>query len=100
MNNVQNDNIDEETIRIIGLTPTDKHVNAETAPSSRVFEYPNLQDVYIMESDLYGNKMPADSCFLAFSGQHGLIGKSVKVETLKHLSEMEVKEMVEKNNDG
>jgi hypothetical protein len=53
-----------------------------------------------MESDLYGNKMPKDSCFLAFNGQHGLIGKHLKVETLKHSTVVEIQHMVEENNEG
>lgn len=100
MNTEQEENIDEATIAAIGLKLTNEHVNAETASSSRVFEYPHLKGVYIMESDLYGNKMPKDSCFLAFHGQHGLIGKHVKVETLKHSTMMEIKQMVEENNEG
>jgi hypothetical protein len=53
-----------------------------------------------MESDLYGNTMPKDSCFLAFSGLHGMVGKHLKVETLKQLSIMEIKKMVHDNNEG
>lgn len=97
---MQDDNIDDETIKVIGLRLTNKPVNAETALSARVFEYPHLQDVYIMESDLYGNKMPKNSCFLAFNGPHGLIGKHIKVDTLKHSTVMEIKQMVEENNEG
>lgn len=100
MNNQNEENIDDETIKVMGLRLSSKPVNAETALNARVFEYPNLQGVYIMESDLYGNKMPKDSCFLAFSGQHGLIGKPVKVATLKHSTVMEIKQMVQQNNEG
>jgi hypothetical protein len=100
MNNEYEVNIDDATIKVVGLRLSDKHINAETALSARVFEYPHLPDVYIMESDLYGNRMPKDSCFLAFNGQHGMIGKDVKVETLKHLTVMEIKQMVEENNTG
>jgi hypothetical protein len=53
-----------------------------------------------MENDLYGNKMPKDSCFLAFTGQHGLMGKHLKVETLKNATIKEIKDMVESNNEG
>jgi hypothetical protein len=100
VNNIHEENLDNATIKFIGLKLSDKHVNAETALSARVFEYPHLPDVYIMESDLYGNKMPKDSCFLAFNGQHGMIGKHIKVETLRHSTVMEIKQMVEENNDG
>lgn len=100
MNNDIEVNLDDATINAIGLKLTDKHLNAETAVSARVFEYPHLPDVYIMESDLYGNTMPKDSCFLAFNGQHGLIGKTVKVETLTHSTIMDIKKMVEENNQG
>lgn len=100
MNNEYEENIDDDTIKLLGLRLADKHVNAETALSARVFEYPTLQGVYIMESDLYGNKMPKDSCFLAFNGPHGMIGKHVKVETLKHSTVMQIQQMVEENNEG
>ena len=100
MNNEYEINIDDDTINVIGLKLSDKRINAETALSARVFEYPHLPNVYIMESDLYGNKMPKDSCFLAFEGQHGMIGKHLKVETLRHSSMMEIQHMVDENNDG
>jgi hypothetical protein len=93
-------NIDEETIRKIGLRPSENLINASIAPDARVFNYPFLADVYIMESDLYGNKMPKGSCFLAFSGQHGLVGKHLAVETLKNATIKDIKEMVEHNREG
>jgi hypothetical protein len=94
------ENIDAETIKTLGLRLSTKHVNAETAFAARVFEYPLLENVYIMESDLYGNTMPKDSCFLAFEGQHGLIGKHLKVETLKRSSVDDIERMVQQNNEG
>ena len=100
MINNNEDNIDAETIKALGLRLTDKRVNAQTALSARVFEYPHLENVFIMESDLYGNTMPKDSCFLAFNGQHGLIGKYLKVETLKRSSVMDIEKMVQDNNEG
>ncbi|MEO6454693.1 MAG: hypothetical protein ABIN97_11495 [Ginsengibacter sp.] len=100
MINNNEDNIDAETIKRIGLQLSNKHINAGKALSARVFEYPNLEDVYIMESDLYGNTMPKDSCFLAFNGPHGLIGKHLKVETLKCSSVTEIEKMVHQNNEG
>ena len=100
MINNNEENIEAETIKALGLRLTDKRVNAQTALSARVFEYPHLENVFIMESDLYGNTMPKDSCFLAFNGQHGLIGKHLKVETLKRSSVMEIEKMVKDNNEG
>ena len=100
MNNEYEENIDDATIKFLGLRLTDKQVNAETALSARVFEYPTLEGVYIMESDLYGNRMPKNSCFLAFNGQHGMIGKVMKVETIKHSTVMQIKQIVEGNNEG
>ncbi|HYJ62766.1 MAG TPA: hypothetical protein VEV62_03400 [Parafilimonas sp.] len=100
MTNNNEENIDAETIASIGLRPTNKHLNAQIALSARVFEYPHLENVYIMESDLYGNTMPKGSCFLAFNGQHGLIGKHLKIETLKRLSAIEMEKMVQDNNEG
>lgn len=93
-------NIDEETISLVGLTLSDKHLNAQTALNARVFSYPGLDDVFIMENDLYGNKMPKDSCFLAFNGHHGLMGKHLGIETLKKASLKDIKNMVESNSEG
>ena len=93
-------NIDEETISKTGLQLSDELINAQIAPEARVFKYPNLENVFIMESDLYGNKMPKGSCFLAFKGQHGLVGKHLKVEELKNATIKDIKDMVESNNDG
>jgi hypothetical protein len=93
-------NIDDETINKIGLRPSDKLINAQIAPNARVFTYPFLEDVFVMENDLYGNKMPKDSCFLAFTGQHGLIGKHLKVETLRQATIKDIRDMVKSNNEG
>lgn len=93
-------NIDEETISKLGLRLSDEPLNAEIAPNARVFEYPHLDKVFVMESDLYGNTMPIGSCFLAFYGHHGLIGKHLKVETLKNASIDDIKNMVRSNIEG
>jgi hypothetical protein len=93
-------NIDEETISKLGLRLCDEPINAEIARDARVFVYPHLDKVFVMESDLYGNTMPKDSCFLAFYGQHGLIGKHLKVETLKNASLQDMKAMVQSNIDS
>jgi hypothetical protein len=93
-------NIDDETVNKIGLRLSGKSINAQIAPDARVFEYPGLDNVFIMESDLYGNIMPEGSCFLAFYGNHGLIGKHLKIETLKNASIEEIKAMVESNSEG
>jgi hypothetical protein len=93
-------NIDEETIRQVGLRPSENLINASIAPDARVFNYPFLPDVFIMESDLYGNKMPKGSCFLAFNGQHGLVGKHLAVEALKNATIKDIQDMVEHNREG
>ena len=100
MINNNEDNLDVETIKAAGLRLTDAPVNASIAPLARVFEYPHLENVYIMESDLYCNTMPKDSCFLAFNGHHGLIGKHLKVETLRNSSIEDIKNIVESNKEG
>jgi len=93
-------NIDEETVRKIGLRLSDKPISAQIAPNARVFEFPHLDDVFVMESDLYGNMMPKNSCFLAFYGNHGYIGKQLKIETLKNADEEYIKNLVEINSKG
>ena len=98
MTEIETYNIDEETITRLGLRLSDKQINFD--PSSRVFEYPDLDEVFIMESDLYGNKMPKDSCFLAFTGNHGMIGKHLYLETLKKSSASDIQRIVQANTDG
>ncbi len=93
-------NLDEETISKAGLIPADHPINAQIPPNARVFKYPDLDNVFIMESDLYGNIMPKNSCFLAFNGSHGLMGKHLSVETLKNSSVEDIKKMVEINSEG
>jgi len=100
MNDIHEYNIDEETIRELGLQRSTKPVNAHIAPNARVFEYPGLENIFIMENDLYGNIMPKDSCFLAFYGNHGLIGKHIKLKTLRHSSVQDILDIVANNNEG
>ena len=100
MINSKLDNLDSETIKSVGLKLSNKPLNSREALSTRVFEYPSLENVYIMESDLYGNTMPKDSCFLAFNGRNGLIGRHLKVATLKRLTETEIENLVYRNNQG
>ena len=54
--------IDKEMIRSIGLRPTRIPEGSQLATDARVFKFPILEHVYIMESDFYGN--PARSHFL------------------------------------
>lgn len=93
-------NINEKTINKIGLTLSDELADAHIAPGARVFKYPHLDNVFIVESDLYGNKMPKNSCFLAFPGTHGWVGKHLKIKTLKNASVEDIKKMVEINSEG
>jgi hypothetical protein len=94
------DNIDAKTISELGLRLSDKKLNAVISPDARVFEYPHLEDVFIMENDLYGHIMPKDFCFLAFYGHHGLIGKDLSIETLQNSTVADIKNMVECNMEG
>lgn len=90
-------NIPDEAIETLGLKLTDKHVSDQVKSNVRVFEYPHLDGVFIMESDLYGNVMPNDSCFLAFHGKTGLIGKHLTIEKLMGASVEDVKHMIDAN---
>lgn len=100
MTNRNDNHLDNETIRKIGLRPTDKPVNAQISPDARVFEYPGLENVFVMESDLYGNTMPEGSCFLAFNGRNGLIGKHLKIQTLRDGTMEDIRSMIESNTEG
>jgi len=93
-------NLSDEAIQKLGLQLTDKHVSDQLANDVRVFEYPHLDNVFIMESDLYGNVMPGESCFLAFYGKNGLMGKHLTVEKLMGASVEDVKRMVASNEEG
>jgi hypothetical protein len=100
MININANNISEDIISKIGLRLSDKPINAEISHHARVFEYPHLKDVFIMENDLYGNVMPKGSCFLVFCGRNGLIGKEITVEKLKNSSPGEIENLVNSNNEG
>ena len=100
MNNTNDCNIDDETMRKVGLRISQKPINAQIALTSRIFEYPHLENVFIMESDLYGNRMPKGSCFLVFNGKHGLMGKHLAIETLVKASVADIWKIVEKNAGG
>jgi hypothetical protein len=91
--------VDDETISTVGLKLSSNPL-ASISAYSRVFRYPDLEDVFIMETDLYGNSLPDDSCFLAFYGHHGLMGYELKLETLKNAKADEIKKIVESNIDG
>jgi hypothetical protein len=93
-------NFDAETISKIGLRLSDKPINAQVTMDARVFEYPGLENVFVMENDPYGNIMPKGSCFLAFFGSHGLIGKHLRVEELKNASADEIKKLVASHSEG
>lgn len=100
MKDIKQNNLDKDTIEQLGLKPSDKSINAPLAPESRVFEYPAIENVYVMESDLYGNIMPEGSCFLAFDGRSGLIGKHISIATLQNSSIEDIKKIVEDNQAG
>lgn len=100
MENKHKTNLDEDTIRMAGLRPIGNSLNATLAPGARVFEYPGLEKVYIMESDLYGNVMPQDTVFLAYEGRNGLMGQKIKVETLRSCNTEDIKNIVNRNHEG
>ena len=100
MKDIIEGNISSKTISDLGLRLSDKKLNAVISPNAKVFEYPYLDNVFIMENDFYGNVMPKDFCFLVFSGHHGLIGKDLSIETLKNSTVADIKNMVECNMEG
>jgi hypothetical protein len=92
--------LDDETIRFLELKPVVTPLTAEIPSAGRVFAYPHLKDVYIMESDLYGNEMPEGSCFLAFPGTHGLMGEHLKIEALLTATPGDIMRLVKKDHNG
>ena len=93
-------NLDQKTIDVLGLCKADKLVNAQITPDARIFQFPDLEGVYIMESDLYGNSMPKGSCFLAFEGRNGLMGKHILIDTLRKSTVEDIKKIVADNHEG
>ena len=100
MSNTISYNIDDETISRLGLTITHKQINAQSTPDARVFEYPHLENVFIMENDLYGATMPEHSCFIAFNGRHGLVGRYLTIDELKKASVEDIRKFVVDNSAG
>ena len=100
MINKEGENIDDETINKLGLRLTDKDVIALNQCSARVFEYPHLENVFIMEADIYGNPMPKDSCFLAFYGEHGLMGEPLEIQKLKNSKLEDIIKIVQRDKEG
>ena len=93
-------NIDEETISRLGLILSAKQINATSTPHARVFEYPHLNNVFIMENDLYGTTMPEHSCFIAFNGKHGLVGKHLTIDELNKSTVEDIRKLVVDNCAG
>jgi hypothetical protein len=93
-------NLTATTIAELGLTLSKEKINAAINPKSRIFRYPELEHVFVMESDLYGNPMPKGSCFLAFNGRNGMVGKHITIEKLSHTSVQGIRELVESNTEG
>jgi hypothetical protein len=100
MSDINQNNLTNETIHLLGLRQTNRPINAQIAPNARVFEYPHMDGVYIMESDLYGNTMPEGCCFLAFEGRAGLMGKHITIDALINSSVEDVRKMVEVHHSG
>ncbi|HSB93594.1 MAG TPA: hypothetical protein VLC28_10765 [Flavitalea sp.] len=100
MENTSNQILDDQTIESLGLIPSDSPLTAEIQHPGRVFKYPHMKGVYIMESDLYGNPMPEGSCFLAFDGVHGLMGEHIKIQTLRSSTPDDIRKRVEKDKKG
>jgi hypothetical protein len=93
-------NLETITINELGLYQAFKPLNAHANLKARVFQIPNLENVYIMESDLYGNEMPKGTCFLIFNSRNGLIGTSLLIETLRKSSIVDIRKIVDDNNSS
>ena len=92
--------LDDEIISRAGLRPSSRPLVIQPASQARVFEFPALENVFVMERDFYGNEMPDGSCFLVFNGRHGLLGEELRVETLRNASTAEIREIVLRNSEG
>ena len=92
--------IDAEIIRKAGLRLCENPAAEQFSQNTRVYEFPALENVFVMESDFYGNKMPEGSCFLAFYGRHGLVGRELRVDTLRSASVADIRKLVQDNTAG
>src|SRR5438270_893552 len=92
--------IDEETISCLGLHPSTRLIGPQHTTTARVYEFSMLENVFVMESDLYGNPMPEGSCFLASQGRHGLMGRTLHVEKLRNCSAEDIQKMVQSILEG
>jgi hypothetical protein len=92
--------IDEETIRHLGLQPASIPEVSQLASNARVYAIPALENVFVMESDFYGNSMPEGSCFLAFQGKRGLLGRHISVDKLRNCSQEDIVKMVNSGMEG
>jgi hypothetical protein len=100
MTNEKAYHIDEEIINSVGLQPSDNPVSSQLATNARVYEFPTLDNVFVMESDFYGNPMPEGSCFLAVQGKRGLMGRRLRVETLRDCRTEEIQKMAQDISEG
>ena len=92
--------LDEKTIAELGLYESAEPITAPAAPDARVFRFHNLENIYVMETDLYGNTMPEGTCFLAFHGRNGLMGKRLSLDTLRSNSIEDIRKFVDDNHSG
>jgi hypothetical protein len=92
--------IDDETIRHLSLQPADIPQVSQLATNARVYAIPALENVFVMESDFYGNPMPEGSCFLAFQGKRGLMGRHISVDKLRNCSIGDLQRMVDSGIEG
>jgi len=91
--------VSKQVISNLSLQLTDK-LDTVSELTGKIYKYPNIKDVYILEKDLYGNSMPEGYCFLAFSGSHGMIGRQLSLKTLEKASEEDMRILIESNEQG
>jgi hypothetical protein len=53
-----------------------------------------------MENDLYGTIMPEHSCFIAFNGRNGLMGRHLFIEQLRNYTVEDIRKLVASNSEG
>ena len=92
--------VNEDIIINLGLQPTTIPISSPSTVGVRAYSVPTLEQVYIMENDLYGNPLPEGSCFLAVQGKHGLIGRSIREVKLRNYSAGEILNIVQKIQGG
>jgi|SRR6476620_4138960 len=87
--------LDEEVVQFLALRLRLTPIEIDSTVTGRIFEYPHIPEVYILEDDLTGNRMPEGTCLLAFTDREKLEGVKLKIETLLISTPGDIKRLIQ-----